>query len=264
MSPSPNATTAATPVPARGRLVALRVVAVLYALLVALASFGLPSLLTSWFTSGAEVALRTAYVVYGVLAGLLVPGLALALLVRRPPVAIWHGLAAVVAGTGGAMALAFERENLAYGLVTVGPALVLLALHPGARRALRAAPVDRATLVVALLTAGPVAWYAAEMAALSRATSYLDTMHGQYAQGAVLAFSLLLLTFVGALRQPGRRIVVGLVAASAALLGLAGLLFPDDPMSVGRTWGALALVAAAAYAVVGLRGQPQAPGQPVE
>jgi hypothetical protein len=230
----------------------LRVIAVAYALVTALASFGLPSLLTSWFTSGEELPLRTAYVVWGVLAGLLIPGLALSLLARSR-IAIWRALAAVVAGTAIAMALAFEPENLSYAALIVGPAVLLLVLHPQARDALRPAGVDRLAVGTAAIMAIPAAWYGLDLAARSRASSYLDTMHGQYAQGAVLTFSLLLMSFVGALRQDGRRVVVALVSVSAAILGLAGIAFPDDPMSPGVAGGVVTLVAAGAYAFAGLR-----------
>jgi hypothetical protein len=99
----------------------------------------------------------------------------------------------------------------------------------------------------------PALWYGLDLAARSRATSYLDTMHGQYAQGAVLAFSLLLMSFVGALRQDGRPVVVALVSACAAILALAGIAFPGDAMSPGVAGGVVALLAAGAYALACLR-----------
>jgi len=238
--------------PSRVSRVALRIVAVAYALLTGVASFGLPSLLTSWFTSGEELPLRTAYVIWGVLAGLLIPGLALSLL-RRPQPAVWRALAALMLGTAAALALAFERENLSYAALIVGPAILLLALHRGAREALRPTEADRVTLAVAAALTVPAVWYGIELAGRSRTTSYLDTMHGQYAQGAVLAFSLVLMSFVGAFHQPGRRVVVTLVSASAGILGVAGLLFPNDPMSLGTTWGTVALLAAGAYAAASAR-----------
>jgi hypothetical protein len=37
------------------------------------------------------------------------------------------------------------------------------------------------------------------------------------------------------------------------ILGLAGIAFPDDPMSLGVAGGVVTLVAAGAYAVAGLR-----------
>lgn len=237
--------------PSRARLTLLRVAGLAYAVLTAVVSFGLPSLLTSWFTAGDELPLRTAYVVWGVLAGLLIPGLALSL--WRPSVAVWRALAALVLGTLGALALAFEPENLAYAAVIVGPALVLLALHPGARDAMRPAPMDRATAVIAAVAAIPAVWWGVDLAARSRATSNVDTMHGQYAQGAVLAFTLALIALVGALRQAGRRVVVLLASVSVGLLGLAGIWFPDDLMSLGTTGGLVSLVAAVVYAFVALR-----------
>lgn len=236
-----------TAAPSHIRLVSLKVVAVGYAVLTGIASFGLPSLVTSWSTSGDELQLRTAYVVWGVLAGLLIPGLALSLL-ARPSLAVWRALAALLVGTVAAMALAFERENLGYATVVVGPAVALLLLHPRAREAARPASADRVSLAIATLMAVPLLWYGTVMAGHSRATSYVDTMHGQYAQGAVLAFTLVLMSLSGALRRDGRGIVVTLVSLSAGALGVAGILFPHDAMSLGIGWGGLTVAAAVGYA----------------
>lgn len=248
------------PAPARTRVIALRGLAVIYAAFVGLASFGLPSLLTSWFTTGDELPLRTAYVVWGVLAGLLVPALALALLRGRAAVAICQALVGLVCACVLVLVVGFKTEHLEYLAGVAIPAVLLLALHPQTRAALRPAKaIDPVAAVVVGAMVVPAAWYGVDMALTSRVTNVLDTpsgtftVHGQYAQAAVLAFALILIAAVGTLRQPGRRILVAPVAVAAGILGSAGILFPHDLMSLGTTGGTLTLVAAGAYAVAGLR-----------
>lgn len=260
MSASTVSSASAVPAPTRTRLVSLRVLAVVYAAFLALASFGLPSLLTSWFTTGDELPLRTAYVVWGVLAGLLVPSLALALLRRRTAVAACQALVGVVGACLLVLVVGFKTEHLVYLLGVAVPAVILLAVHPRTRASLRpAGTVDRTAAAVVAVTAVPACWYAVDMAVRSRTTQVLDTpsgqltVHGQYAQAAVLAFALALVAWAGTVRQPGRRFLVALVATSAAVVGVAGILFPHDLMSVGVVGGGLTLLASGAYAVAGLR-----------
>lgn len=236
----------------RGRLIALRVIAVLWALVAALASFGLPSLLLAWSTEGDELPLRTMYVVWGVLAGVLIPVLALSLL-GRARVGTARALAALVVAGVLALVIGFNTLHLTYFAYIVGPAVVLLALHPEGRSLRETAPVDRVTLVLAAPMAILAAIWGGSLAIESRTTRILETpsgeftMHGQYAQAAVLAFTLALLALLGSFKQPGRWVVVPLVAVCTAIWGIAGLLFPDDATSPGAIWGAIAIAAAAAY-----------------
>ncbi len=244
----------ATRSPAGGRLITLRVVAVGYALFAAVASFGLPSLLLSWSTSGDELPLRTAYVVWGVLAGLLVPGLALAVL-RRPATAALQALAGLVVASLLVLLVGFKVQHLEYVAAVALPAAALLALHPDARLALRrGGPVLRIPFAVVAVMVLPACWYAVDLALTSRVTRVLDTpsgeytVHGQYAQAAVLALALLLAAAVGCVRQPGQAVVVALVTGCAAVVAVAGLLFPGDLIGIGSTWGTVTLAAAATYA----------------
>lgn len=245
----------------RRKEVVIGALAVGYAVLTALASFGLPSLLTAWGTSGDELELRTAYVVWGVLAGLFIPALALSL-VRSKPAASAAALACLVVAALATLALAFEPENAGYLAVICGPAAVLWALHPRGRDVLRpgVGGVDRLALSVAAVMTLPGLWHAVTLARESAATSYLDTMHGQYAQGAVLSTALVLTALVSSLRQSGWRFTGCLAALAAAIVGLAGIVFPDDLMSVGRTWGALTVVSAVVYATALLRTPRTDPG----
>lgn len=56
-----------------------------------------------------------------------------------------------------------------------------------------------------------------------------------------------------AVRSHGHRVVAGIVTACAACYGLAGMLFPADPMSPGQAWGAAMLGVSVVYAAAALR-----------
>jgi hypothetical protein len=238
----------------RPRRIVLGALAALYAAFTALASFGLPSLLTAWTTSGEELPLRTQYVVWGVLAGLLIP-LTVLPLVRRPRVAQAQQLGVLVLACILGLALALEPENAEYAAYIAVPAAILLALHPAVRDVFSTGTWHRPTLAVAVLAAAPAFAYAVTNARESAATSAADPAHGQYLQAAVLALTLLGSTFVAARRAAGWRWVAAGTIVGAALLGLAGVLFPDDLSSPGTVGGAATLLLALGLVVTSLRTQ---------
>lgn len=238
--------------PPRQRLIALRIVAVLWVLVTALASFGLPSLLTGWSTSGDELPLRTMYVVWGILAGIVLPGVGLALL-AHPRIGVCRALVALVVASAAALVVGFNPLHLAYFGYVVGPMVLLIALHPDVRSILEPASVDRVSMAIAAAISVPALAWGTKLARESRIEAWLETpsgdfsLHGQYSQAATLAFAIALLALVGALRQPGRWIIVALASVSTALWGIAGIAFPEDATSPGTTWGIVAMVAAAVY-----------------
>ncbi|HEX5532322.1 MAG TPA: hypothetical protein VFX33_01120 [Actinomycetales bacterium] len=239
------------------RVLALRVIAVIYAVIAAIAMFGLPSLVFAWSTSGVELPLRTSYVIYGALVGVLVPGLALALLARPKP-AVARSLLALLVAVLMAISIGFNPLHLVYVAVIALPAVLLFLLHPLNRWTFSRAEIDIPALAVVGAMAIPTAWYGVTMAINSRTTAWIDdahdlTVHGQYSQAAVFAFSLLLLGLVGSLRQCGRRIVAVLAAAAAVPVGIAGIVFPEDLMSPGVAGGAATIAAALVFAALALR-----------
>jgi peptidoglycan/LPS O-acetylase OafA/YrhL len=221
-------------------------IAVLYAAGTALASFGLPSLLMAWTTSGDELDLRTMYVIWGLLAGVYIP-LAVLPLVRRPLEALGQQLIGFVAASALALALAFEPENARYIAFFTVPAIALILLHPARRRLFTAGSWDRVMLAVAAVGAVPAAIWAVDNLRLSAETSYLDTMHGQYAQAGVLGLALAASAVVAARRSAGWMWVAGSTVFCTLVLGFAGLVFPEDPASLGTTGGVVALTLAAAF-----------------
>lgn len=234
------------------RRTATSVVAVLFAAATALASFGLPSALTAWTTSGSELELRTHYVIWGALAGVYLPVAALAL-VRRSSVAPAQQLGVFVLAALACVAFAAEPENLLYVAAFSAPVIVLLMLHPERSRVLSIERPDPGMLVLALVAAGPALAYAVANARLSAATNYTDELHGGYLQAAILALALVLSTAVAANGADGWQITATVIFVATLMLGIAGLLFPNDPSSVGSIGGAACVIAAAALGVLSVR-----------
>lgn len=193
------------------------------------------------------------------MAGVYLPVAALAL-IRRAAVAPAQQLAAFLVAAVACVLFAAEPENLEYvGWFSV-PVILLLLLQPARRGLLSFPRPDRATMSLAFLAAGPALAYAVANVRLSAATPFSDTLHGGYLQAAILAVGLVLATAVAAGGAPGWQIAAGCVLAAAAMLGVAGVLFPQDPSSVGRPGGLLVLVGAASLAGLSCAGKPRIVG----
>lgn len=249
---APAGSAVATPAPSRPRRLSIGVIAVVYAAATAVASFGLPSLLMAWATSGEEIELRTHYLCWGLLAGLFIP-LAVLPLVRRPRPAQGQQLLALLAAVVVAAVLAFESENLRYLALFGLPAAVLVALHPHRRELLRVGSWDPLMAVVAGVAAVPGAAYAFSNLRLSAQTHYLDDLHGGYAHAGVLMVALVLTAGVAARRAPGWAWSASTVILGGFCLGVAGLLFPEDPSSLGTLGGAVTLGLTVAFGAAALR-----------
>lgn len=243
MSTTPPLTSAVAP--SAWRRWGLRGTAGVYALAIALGMFGLPSAVTAWFVTGSELPLRTHFVVWGALAGVLVPTAALMIALRptRSRASAQQMGAIVVAVVLGS-ALSFEPENAGYAALLVVPALILIAMHPERSRLFTRGRPDTPILVLAVVGAVPALSYAIVNLRASANTSYLDELHGGYAQAGILALLLVLSTAVAALGAPGWRVSAWSAVVATAMLGTAGILYPSDPSSVGRS-GGIGLVAAA-------------------
>lgn len=236
----------ATPItatPVRRHL--FRGLAVILAAGTSLASFGLPSALTAWTTSGAELPLRTHYVIWGALAGIVVPVASVALTKRGWDIAPMQQLLVFAASAFVGLALAFEQENAAYVAGFTIPILMLYALHPN-RSSIFQGPArsDRWMLALAAVAALPAAAYAVANLRLSAATHYTHDLHGGYAHAGILALLLVASITVAARRRPGWQVAAWTTVAGGSMLGAAGVLYPADPSSVGRPGGIAVLVGA--------------------
>ena len=229
------------------RRVVFRTIALLYAFLTGLAMFGIPSVLTAWATSGAELPLRTHFVVYGALLGVLVP-VAAAALAWRVSVAPAQQLGAVVTACLLGLLLAPEPENARYMAIVVVPAVLLLWLHPDRAALLSRRRLDPRMLAVTIVAAVPAIPYAVVNLRLSAGTHYTDDLHGGYAHAGILVLGLLGTALVASARANGWWVSVASVAVGTTVLGVAGILYPDDPSSVGGPGGVVALVLAGLFA----------------
>lgn len=215
-----------------------RGLAILFAAGTALASFGLPSALTAWSTTGAELPLRTHYVVWGALAGVLVPVASGALVKRGWDVAPMQQLLAFVASAVVGLALAFDVENAAYIAAFTVPILLIFALHPDRSRILEVGErPDRWMLGLAAVAAVPATMYAVVNLRLSAATDYTHELHGGYAHAGILALLLVASMIVVAQGSAGWQVPAWTTVVGGSMLGAAGVLYPADPSSVGRPGG---------------------------
>lgn len=228
----------------------LRGIALLYALVLAGVMFGLPSAITAWFTSGVEAPLRTHFVVWGALAGVLLPAAAFSIAFRPyRSLAAAQQLAVFALAAVLGLSLAFEAENATYVAMLVLPALLLLLIHPLRGSLFRGGRPDLPLLTVALVGLIASVPYAVANLRASAHTSYLDDLHGGYVQAGILAIFLVLSTAVAAWGSAGWRVTAWSVVVAALMLGVAGVLYPSDPSSVGRAAGFGLLAAAAVVAI---------------
>lgn len=228
-----------------------RGLAVLFAAGTSLASFGLPSALTAWTTSGTELPLRTHYVIWGALAGIVVPAASVALTKRGWDIAPMQQLLAFVASAFIGLALAFERENALYIVGFTIPILMLYALHPNRSNIFRGPALsDRWMLALAAAAAVPAAVYAVANLRLSAATHYTHDLHGGYAHAGILALLLVASIIVAARRRPGWQVTAWTTVVGGSMLGAAGVLYPADPSSIGRPGGVITIVGAAILATL--------------
>jgi len=157
------------------------------------------------------------------------------------------------------LALSFESENAGYAAVLVVPALILIAMHPDRSRMLTRGRRDTPLRALAVIGTVPALPYAIVNLRASANTSYLDELHGGYAQAGILALLLVLSTAVAAVGAPGWRVTAWAAVVATAMLGTAGILYPSDPSSVGRQ-GGFGLIAAALILVVLTITQPRRQG----
>jgi hypothetical protein len=139
-------------------------------------------------------------------------------------------------------------EPLLGGLILLGAAAIAAALHPAnsellRRSAGRSVPLAALALVAAL----PAVSYAARMLVMARDAGP-SCFLGQCARGdrfaemAALTVALVLIALLASARTSGWRISAWSAGVAAATLGLASVLLPDVPGSVGPGWGTLTVI----------------------
>lgn len=222
-----------------GRLIAMRVVASLLALL--LLSFGGQLLVAGWFSTTDGGIHKVHELGWGVLEGLLMVVPLVALLwspLRR--VAAVQQMGAAIAALMVAMVLTAEFDLFTIGIaVLVG---LVAWLHPGRSRLLKAGAPSKLLTGISAVGAVPLVIYALGQAAAQRGGvggSHADLNHWVGMSAAALA--IVLVSFVASLKAPGWRIPLWTAGLGAFTLGLASILYPDQASSFGSVWGVAAL-----------------------
>lgn len=237
----------------KGRRIAFRAVAALFALGTAFGLFGV-AVIFAWFDKTDGKIHRVHDMAFGVLFGAIAT-VGLLAQTRNPErrtsalfqvalagvAVLIAGLAAGDAGTGVSL--------FAILVVAVG---ILVVLHPArdelTKRGAGASPVLAALVVLAAI---PLLWYSLTTAKLQRDGLPSDphVKNGHWTLMTAMLIALVLVGLLAALRYPGWRITAWSAGAGAFLYGLASLVFSKFPGadapypgSKGVGWGLLAMV----------------------
>jgi hypothetical protein len=139
-------------------------------------------------------------------------------------------------------------EPLWGGLILLGATAIAAALHPASgvvlrRRAVLSVPLAALALVAAL----PAVSYAARMLVMAREAGP-SCFLGQCARGdrfaemAALTVAVVLVALLASARVSGWRVSAWSAGVAAATVGVASLLLPDVPGSVGPGWRVLTVI----------------------
>jgi hypothetical protein len=228
---------------------AFRIVAGVFGVVVI--GLSLPFAITS-FTDDAE-SIHRLHFLAGVFASGLLLGGSLLVCARRPESTIGPFWVAVATGVASTLAGLISGDFIS-GLWFTAPIslVILISLHPARSSLLRIEGIDVATALLALVALVPAVAYALTQAEMQR-NGFVSDPHVEfhhYSGMASYALSLPLAGFAAALRVPGRRIAVVIVAATGVGLGLASLLLSDYPGAFDPVWSWLTL--AWGLAVIGV------------
>jgi hypothetical protein len=234
------------------RRLAYTALAALLAVVFGFIFFGLTSLAIGWFQVLEGVAGPVTEIGYGALVGLILT-IGLTSQLRHPErrIAGLQQAALVIPSLATGSVLARDSQNVE-PLVILVPALALLwALHPVRAEFLR--PPNRLSprlLAIALLGAVPLIAYAVAMGTAAQELSGPPHHVQRLSTMAALAVGIELTALLAALRTPGWRIASWSAATAMIVFGVASVLFPDHPASVGSLWGGLAIAGGVLFAAV--------------
>jgi hypothetical protein len=221
----------------------------------ALGLFGWPSLVLGWIETGDRLAHRVHDLGYGVWAGVFMAVGYLSQL-RAPDrrVAGFQQAALALLGFAVAVALSVDVGLTLFLLVGFAVLTVVLAwLHPARERLLQRGEGPSVPLLALAVTAAvPLTIYALDMAALQRNGLPSDphVMERHWSTMAALALSIWLVGALAGMRTAGWRIPAWSAGLAAAVFGLASMVFPAYPGSIGTTWGLVALIGGVLFVAV--------------
>jgi hypothetical protein len=211
----------------------------------ALPLFGWPSLVLGWFESGDRLVHRVHDLAYGIWAGILVAvGYLSQLRAPERRIAGFQQAALALVGQAVAATLSSDGSFLLFLLGFAVLTAVLGWLHPARDQAVPRGRPSVPLLVLAIAAAVPLTMYALDMTELQRTGSSADTHVAErhWSTMAAVALSIWLVAAQAALRTPGWRIPAWSAGIAAAVFGVASIVFPAYPGSVGTTWGLVALL----------------------
>jgi hypothetical protein len=237
----------------RPRRLAFTVWTALLVVVFGIAFFGLTSLAIGWFDDLEGVAGPITELGYGALIGIILT-VGLASQLRHPErrVAGLQQATLVIPALIAGSVLAMDFQN-AEPLIILVPALgVLWVLHPARGELLR--PVVRISpllVVIALVGAIPLIVYALNMGAAAKELTGPPHHIQRLSWMAGLAVAIELTALLAALRTPGWRIPTWSAALATGIFGVASVMFPQHPASIGTVWGGLAIAAGIIFAAAG-------------
>lgn len=184
---------------------------------------------------------------YGIVGAVLVAPAFASQALRHPHAAApLQQLAVVMVALGAAAVATGESVGLLGAAVISVPLLLVAALHPARREALRLpSRPSRPLLALAAVAGLPALAYAWAAAADGRAGAPPESSYAYipstWAAVTAVSLAVVVLGFLAALRPPGWRLTASSVGMAAFLFGIASLINPDVPASPGRWWGAVAV-----------------------
>ena len=171
---------------------------------------------------------------------------------ERPAPAVLQQVLAVLAALVAVMLVTASPDPFTAVLTLLVLCGVLLTGRGAVRPPIRPR-TSRPLAALAVVAAMALVPYAATAAAAQRAGESVQAERLGYTGVAVWALALVAVVVVAALRWPGWWVPALSAAAAASVVGVASLVWPQVPSSLGRPGGLAALVWAAAVAVVVVR-----------
>jgi hypothetical protein len=237
--------------PSRGRAIAFRIVAIVFAIGALLGLFGV-GVIVAFLDNEAGKIHRVHDMAFGVLSGAIVTVGLLAQLRRpeRQTSAFYQIGSAAVAALGAGLVSGDAGFGVLLFLILAAGLAILAWLHP-ARAALRARSEGLSPVLAGLAAIGavPALWFALTTSRFQRDLPSTDphVKMSHWAAMTAMLLALVLTAFLASIRFPGWRLTAWSVGIGAALYGLASTVYPHHAGSKGVGWGVAAMVFGAVF-----------------
>lgn len=252
------------PEPSKARRVAFRVLAILVSLQFLLFfSFALAELVLMWlpgetlssmFEDVAEiVSHRSHFLSVGIVAWTVVPAMLVQL--RKPERRVAPMLVLVAAALGGSVVYGLSgtaTEWLQEELVLLVPVMLLALLHPRSRDLFRKPQWSGRMLAAASLAAAPWIVYIFENGR-RQLLNVAGDPHAEmehWATAALMAFLLVVSSFLGSSDHAGWRLPAWIAAAGTVIFGVHSLVFPGLASGLSSLWAGAAVLWGVALAIL--------------